>query len=88
MRDAYKASFSARRLAELSRGFSELYVTDQARKKVDNEGCGFRTRADNRPADLKSAALDHSANPPFLLPNIAYFEYNEKVAQEETAERF
>ena len=28
------------------------------------EGCEVRTRADNRPTDLKSVALDHSANPP------------------------
>ena len=33
-------------------------------KKKNNEGCEVRTRADNCPADLKSAALDHSANPP------------------------
>lgn len=30
----------------------------------NNEGCEVRTRADNRPKDLKSSALDHSANPP------------------------
>ena len=35
----------------------------QNKKKI-NEGCEVRTRADNRPTDLKSAALDHSANPP------------------------
>ena len=28
------------------------------RKRKDNEGCEVRTRADNRPTDLKSAALD------------------------------
>ena len=32
--------------------------------KKYTEGCEVRTRADNRPTDLKSAALDHSANPP------------------------
>ena len=41
-------------------------------KKKNSEGCEVRTRADNRPDDLKSPALDHSANPPiivdFLLP--------------------
>ena len=35
--------------------------------KKNNEGCEVRTRADNCPADLKSAALDHSANPPDYL---------------------
>ncbi len=29
------------------------------------EGCEVRTRADKRPVDLKSTALDHSANPPW-----------------------
>ena len=35
-------------------------------QKKSNEGCEVRTRADNCPADLKSAALDHSANPPYI----------------------
>lgn len=34
-------------------------------KKI-SEGCEVRTRADVRPKDLKSSALDHSANPPLI----------------------
>ncbi len=36
----------------------------QKKWQKDNEGCEVRTRADKRPVDLKSTALDHSANPP------------------------
>ena len=43
--------------------FSFIIEMSQNKKK-NNEGCEVRTRADNRPTDLKSAALDHSANPP------------------------
>ncbi len=37
---------------------------EQKKWQKDNEGCEVRTRADKRPVDLKSTALDHSANPP------------------------
>ena len=38
----------------------------KVQEKINPEGCEVRTRADNRPTDLKSAALDHSANPPIF----------------------
>lgn len=41
--------------------------------KKDIEGCEVRTRADKRPVDLKSTALDHSANPPFYNNKILLF---------------
>ena len=51
---------------------NDLRKREWHKKKKDSEGCEVRTRADNRPDDLKSPALDHSANPPiivdFLLP--------------------
>lgn len=43
--------------------------------KINIEGCEVRTRADKRPVDLKSTALDHSANPPFYKNlNFAHFD--------------
>ncbi len=48
-------------------------------QKNNIEGCEVRTRADKRPVDLKSTALDHSANPPFYkILNFAHF-YKKKT---------
>ncbi len=40
------------------------HFRSKKKAKKDIEGCEVRTRADKRPVDLKSTALDHSANPP------------------------
>ena len=43
------------------------YKMEDVRHEAKNEGSEVRTRADKRPTDLKSAALDHSAIPPIIL---------------------
>jgi hypothetical protein len=41
-----------------------MYNVHKLVEAAKNEGSEVRTRADKRPTDLKSAALDHSAIPP------------------------
>jgi hypothetical protein len=43
------------------------YKIEDLSPAAKNEGSEVRTRADKRPTDLKSAALDHSAIPPTIL---------------------